>query len=227
MLSVVSSPTAALTADQTRLRDWIRSYSASLAELYEGAVIMRANRAPPGYTRLICHALREIANRLPQKIAGPQGDRVDYTGHVDKIAAGWREVAPALGPAPSIEEPSARASLPETVPIPRRVARDIGQLVDEHTKRDRRDRTAAAMFLTVAGTPSSSEQLVRSSVDTWTTSGEWFLRAHDSGESTDAAFDWPTLTTHFSTIEQLMLTMATPITEQLGGLDAILAEANR
>lgn len=60
------------TGERTALRDWLSRNAASLAQLYEGAVVMLYVHDPllPGWSRLVAHAGREIRNRLPDAVAG-------------------------------------------------------------------------------------------------------------------------------------------------------------
>src|SRR5439155_8130691 len=74
-----------LSTDQLELLAWLRRNAPSLAELYEGAVLMLQNR-PPAHVRLISHSVREIRNRLPDYVSKVKsGGRLDYTGRIDNI----------------------------------------------------------------------------------------------------------------------------------------------
>jgi hypothetical protein len=52
------------------LLEWLRKTSPSLAEIYEGAVVLLFDRQVPGFSRFVSHAVREIRNRLPGVISG-------------------------------------------------------------------------------------------------------------------------------------------------------------
>ena len=84
----VSATGRAYWTDRRRaLRQWINSYGPSIAELYEGAVQLLYGPSVPGRVRFVCHAVREIGNRLPDVVAGRQGrGRLDYASYLDKIA---------------------------------------------------------------------------------------------------------------------------------------------
>ena len=72
---------------QTKILDWLRHVDRDLAELYEGTVRLTADESFPGRGRLICHAVREIRNRLPDAVAGkgmPSG--LDYRREINKLA---------------------------------------------------------------------------------------------------------------------------------------------
>jgi len=78
---------ACWTSNRNEIRSWLQRNAPSLAELYEGAVILLYEQPLPGRTRYIAHAVREIRNRLPDVIGGPaKKQRLDYTSRIDEIA---------------------------------------------------------------------------------------------------------------------------------------------
>ena len=78
------------TAARTQILEWLKRNAPSLAELYEGAVVMLHDSSLPGRTRFISHAVREIRNRLPDAFdGGTRSPRLDYTKRVDAIGAAW------------------------------------------------------------------------------------------------------------------------------------------
>jgi hypothetical protein len=86
------SGTACWTPDRLELKAWLTRNAPSLAELYEGAVYLFFERRIPGYTRLVAHALREIANRLPDAISGSASSkRLDYKSRLDALLEQWKK----------------------------------------------------------------------------------------------------------------------------------------
>src|SRR5437899_126098 len=72
------------------IRAWLYRNAPSLAELYEGAVLLLYAHPLPGRVRFISHAVREIRNRLPEATSGVKGlPRLDYTSRLDKLAKQW------------------------------------------------------------------------------------------------------------------------------------------
>ena len=71
--------------NQKRIFEWLKEQDECIGELYEAAVRMVEDDSLPGRKRLICHAVREIRNRLPEKV-GAEGirKRVDYTNEVEE-----------------------------------------------------------------------------------------------------------------------------------------------
>jgi len=75
---------------QKRIFEWLKEQDECLGELYEAAVRMVEDDSFPGRKRLICHAVREIRNRLPEMV-GTKGirQRVDYPKEVGQLATLW------------------------------------------------------------------------------------------------------------------------------------------
>jgi len=98
-----STPTPLnLRPDQQNLVDWFSREVPELGELYRAAVLMINEKEFPGRVRLICHACREIGNRLPGKICGEEfNNRVEYVQEMDNISSLWLKEQPPLG-APSL-----------------------------------------------------------------------------------------------------------------------------
>ena len=83
------------------------------------------------------------------------------------------------------------------------------------------------MFVAVSRSQNRTRAIYTRPVGRWIEATKWFQHAHDSGTtSTDANFDRETLAKQFAAMEELLELMATPIAEQLGGLDEILDNAN-
>lgn len=75
------------TENQRELNGWLAKNAPSLAELYQGALFLLRTK-PPGFTRLISHAVREIRNRLPDFVAGKKSSsRLEYRDELDQLAA--------------------------------------------------------------------------------------------------------------------------------------------
>src|SRR5271170_6800890 len=89
-----------------QILDWLKRNAPSLAELYEGAVVMLDQFSFPGRTRFISHAVREIRNRLPDAFGGgTRSQRLDYTMRVDAISAAWPTTSPRAPSIPIDAEP--------------------------------------------------------------------------------------------------------------------------
>ena len=114
-----------------QLLEWFRQKTPSLAGAYEGAVKMLNDASFPGRTHFICHALRDISDRLIFALDPEQkGDRVQYENAFDEIEKSWPtiELIDHNGtPIPSV-----------TITLDDQLARRIDSLVGDHRKRRKR-----------------------------------------------------------------------------------------
>lgn len=116
-----------LSKKQHELLTWFRKNAPALAEAYEGAVVMLNDGGFPARLPFICHAVRDIADRLPFAL-DPQlkGNRVQYENTLDEIAGVW--------PKASIRQNTDDPHL-ESIPIPYKAATLVDGLVAEHRER--------------------------------------------------------------------------------------------
>src|SRR5712692_1930710 len=124
------------TGERTALREWLTRNAKSLAELYEGAVVILYEHDPllPGWSRLVAHAVREVRNRLPDAVAGKKvGERLDYPSRLDEIAGMWSDAGLATAATPAA--PSVLDVAPAANPgvlVPRGVYDRVSDLIREH-----------------------------------------------------------------------------------------------
>src|SRR5438270_1585735 len=124
------------TESRKEILAWLKRNAPSLAELYEGAVLILYQHSLPGRTRFIGHAVREIRNRLPDAVSGAtRRQRLDYTNRVAAISDAWR-AGPHEPLIPSDAEflSSSSVNSPELIGINPQVHRLINDLVADHTK---------------------------------------------------------------------------------------------
>jgi len=201
----LGGPVACWTATRIELRDWLRRNSPSLAELYEGAVELVFVRTPPGWTRFVCHAVREIRNRLPDAITGPvEGGTVQYTNRLDRVSSLWQRVGFGRdGSVPGLlrDDGEEIPSSPDVnVPIP--VIREIGELVRDHNNaRERPFEAATRLFEAIAPENQHLRDVLRPILENWIEVTHWFVqRAHDAG-TVDSEFDQAELRAKFELFE--------------------------
>jgi hypothetical protein len=120
-------------AKRRELLNWFRTNAASLADAYEGAVLMLLDDRFPGRIHFIAHAIRDISDRLidvldPQKPAS----HVQYAQHLNEIDPLWRR------PPQNIVNGQKESTGSDLVSIDSRVASLIDDLVDAHRKRGER-----------------------------------------------------------------------------------------
>jgi hypothetical protein len=120
-------------AKRRELLNWFRTNAPSLAEAYEGGVLMLMDERFPGRVHFIAHAIRDISDRLidvldPQKPAS----HVQYAQHLNEIEPLWRK-PPQLIVNEQNETPAS-----EFTSIDSRVASLIDNLVQAHRMRGER-----------------------------------------------------------------------------------------
>jgi hypothetical protein len=177
------------TRNRCELREWLRRNAASLAELYEGAVLLLFDAPIPGYTRFVAHAVRETRNRLPDVSSGTKsGGQLSYKGRMDDLVLVWKKEGLGTdGTFPASNSggsPSAMVS--QDTALPRKVVVMISSLVADHeATRQKPIDAAVRLFEGVAPDNQKFRDAIRPVVVQWLDITEWFMkRAHDSG-STD------------------------------------------
>jgi hypothetical protein len=160
---------ADLDGSRRDLFDWFAKNAPSLGELFDAAVRMLDDSAFPGRGYLICHALREIGNRLPHVVATlPNEGTLQYPERVGDLmelwdAAGFRE--------DSSGALAGRPLVPELTPVLSPVLNEMGRLIGDHRNvyRKRREK-AVALFEALAG--EISEPVIAQ----WMEVTRWFAR---------------------------------------------------
>jgi hypothetical protein len=230
-----------LTQGRQELMAWMeRNGATSLADLYHGAIRLIADLTFPGRLRLVCHAVREIRNRLPDIISGKDGGgRFDYVGPLDSIAKRWVKAGFSIdGSIPVSAAESGNNVRSPSVQVPRPLFQQIAQLMKAHVARrveiriggkvTRSKNIEAAIRLFEACAPENKDVLnaISPVIFQWVDVTEWFMqRAHDSGE-TLSDFDEQELQRQFQLFETALTGLARGFFTALDELDEILEEAN-
>jgi hypothetical protein len=212
-----------LSGEQLELLAWLRRTAPSLAELYEGAVLMLQSR-PPGHVRLIAHAVREIRNRLPEKVSGVKsGGAMSYVNAVDQIARTWREA----GLVPSEFADSGKLRIRTTVAVPPAAANTVVQLIRSHEQaRSTPQQTARRLFTGVAPENEAVIDALEPVVRLWLETADWFMKhAHDNGRC-DEECPRDDLERQFSRFEGTLMGVVRHFYVTVDELDKILEDAN-
>jgi hypothetical protein len=165
------------TRNCRELAECLSSISPSIAELYQGAVELLFDRPVPRFSRFVSHAVREIHNRLPQEVSGlTSAGRLDCKSRMDELVPLWRGASvfvDGMLPATGTEDGSVGAT---GILVPKRVARKIAALVDDHERARERPRDAAMrLFESVAPRNQQYRDSVRPVILQWMEVGNWFL----------------------------------------------------
>jgi hypothetical protein len=216
------------TRNRRELAEWLSSVSPSISELYQGAVELLFGRSVPGFTRFVCHAVREIRNRLPHEISGLKSTgRLDYVSRMDEVSILWKRDVSVEGKASETGGEQAGLAAPGIV-VPKQVAKKIAALVDDHDRARARPReTAMRLFEGVAPRNQKYRDSVRPVVLQWMEVCKWFMeRTHESGDR-DADFDLAELRKNFVVFESTLLAMSRVVSaffENTEELDVILRQ---
>lgn len=162
------------TPARERRRSWLRRQSPPLADLYEAAVRLYEDRAFPGRINLVCHAVREIRNALPEVMGSDVKGHFDCDASVRGIRRIWRKTGYRLH-----EVTATDAVTQDLLGVPNLVGRGFEALMLEHDAAGDRSRSKALqLFMAVA--PDSSEGQLRPLARIWWETTEWFVEeVHD------------------------------------------------
>lgn len=169
------------------LRDWFERNAPRMAPLYQAAVRLLGEPGFPARTRLLAHAVRELANALPEVVTGKKVTRA--ADRMGAIAAAWRRDVPRRaifgGDTPEVTSGPPALS-PETV------ATIDAAVVEYERGAENRATQAAALFQALR--PSTPEQRaqIEPVVREWVDGVAWFAghahepRRDDVGAANDA-----------------------------------------
>jgi hypothetical protein len=205
------------------LRAWLSRNAPSLAELYQAALIQLRDR-PPGYFRLVAHAVREIGNGLPQWVAGVERPgRLDHTSRLDAIIVIWQKSG-------LLQDTFGEAELPDAhvaFSIPGDAARAVIQLLNDHlAARLRPAEFAQRLFTGAAPENAEFESALEPVLKQWVSTIRWFVgNAHDNGRC-DHESDHDELVRRFDLFEKGLMAVVRGFYSTIEELDAILEDTN-
>jgi hypothetical protein len=212
-----------LSSDRLELLAWLRRNAPSLAELYEGAVLLLQNR-PPAHVRLIAHSVREIRNRLPDYVSKVEsGGPLNYKGRVDDIIQVWRRA----GLLPSDLTTAGLPTVDTTMAVPRAAAAAVLKLFRDHElARAKPAETARRLFTSLAPENADAIDTLEPVVQHWIEVTHWFMkRAHDDGRC-DAECPRDELERQFALFEKTLMAIVRQFYTAVDELDQILEDAN-
>lgn len=209
------------------VKGWLRRNAPALEELYEGALQMLHSPRFPGKARFVAHAVREIANRLPETITGIKGPRFEWQNKLDGILVSWTRAGLSLGGS-MLEPGSGPDSAPSTdVLIPRKVVIDIVKVLSEYSAgRETNREKARRLFEGVDPKNQAAQEAFTPIVTQWLSVTEWFVKTVHVPVSTDAVIDASELERQFELFETTLGALTREFFKTVGDLDAILEKAN-
>jgi hypothetical protein len=216
---------------QARLElfSWLHRNAESLAELYQGAVYILCKHRMSGWTRLLCHAVREIGTGVPEIIMGEKAGMLQHTNRVQTIRELWEASGlPIDGSAPGghflKEEGQAKAA---EVELPASVYFKVAELIRDHVQtRQSRKELAIRFFSKIAGQDADTQKALRPFVDQWIEVVHWFVNhAHDNRRP-DSEYDVKQIEANFELFEATLRAVVRGFFSTTDELDEILEETN-
>jgi hypothetical protein len=217
--------------EREEIRQFLRAKAPPLAELYEGAVSMLYQQpAFPGRLRFVCHAARDISNRLAEYAGGARdAEHLAYDTRLEQLAVAYEEAGFQFA-GPGTTEAEATSSA--TVQIPVHLHREMEHFILAHRQAgDRNDSKATRLFMTLAPESASHIGTLGPALKQWKSLRRWFNgSAHDSGPGTpiekirqrdDQLFE------RFAQFEAILGSLVGGFYRTLRDIDAILGDANR
>lgn len=204
---------------QVRIAEWLEEKRPDIASMYRSARGLLASPSQPGDERTrvshICHSMREVMIRLPAVIGnGGTGKRVvrsaDYVRNLPEILLRY--------PALDLFQDA------ENVPVPREIARVLGDIIRAAVSENGRILANIATFLTDDG--NTKHPAVREWHKTYNYFVKW-AHLHDSQSSLDTLPSDDDLLERITAIEALMDGKRAEFFDSLHEIEDILAAANQ
>lgn len=229
---VPSVPPAYWTTARREIRAWLHEQSPSLAELYESAVVLMFEVRLPSRVRLVAHCLREICNRLPDRVVvlDKKGSRVDYFKEMNKIADIWKKSGFNLDGKLPNSGISSEDSLPSSLPdimIPRELFLPIAELLKEHVDKGSTLESNTIRFFEkcIPDNQHLPDRLLPVAKQ-WKQLTNWLVgKAHDNG-TVDSNYDEQELLSRFELFESFLSPLARSFYSTTDELDEILEDTN-
>jgi len=213
------------------LSSWLNRNASSLGELYDGAVVLMEENRLPGRVRFVCHAVREIRNRLPDVMSGSKStERLDYVNRLDALAKTWTKEGfgfSGITVGPSFSNDSGNTEPVNDVRVPRPLFARVAKLLGDHvTARERPSAKAARLFQGCVRETSGTFNPLQPIIRQWLQVTDWFMqRTHDSG-SVDADCSVAEFREKFNLFEATLASLVRQFYNTTKELDEILEDAN-
>ena len=218
---------------QTELLGWFERNAPALGRLYKGAITMVNDPSFPGRIRFVSHAVREIANSLPDAIAGPRTEkRFDWQKELDQIVMSWiaTDLPLETGVTPIMAEEELEA-LPvepaQPLEIPSNLAQEIQRMLIDHRETTESRREAAhRLFESVAPENVQMRETLSPIMGEWMKTVRWFTgKAHHPRGKVEEDPN-SELEDKFLLFEHSLVALTGEFYKPIEGLDDILQDTN-
>ncbi len=218
------------TKARLELVGWLQEHASALADLYKGAVELTYSRRVPGWTRFVCHVMREIGNRLPDIIVGPAArTKTDADHSMSDLAGAWIDAGyPKDGTLPgSVFVGDSELPADTTIPVSHRVLQITSAMVRDYVVgcESRRD-SADVLFQALTPTREDDRAKLRSLADEWHKIMRWAVRgAHVSTDGSNEV-DSDACQERFDVFQTILGSLVWDFFTTAGEIDEILEDAN-
>jgi hypothetical protein len=202
------------------LLNWFRAKAKPLAEAYEGAIRMLADTSIPARIQFIAHAVRDIANLLPN-VLNPQSKRrrIEYDRKLDSIAS----LSPGLG---ELNEPG-NVQDQSVITIKYEVALIIDSLVIEHRDQRQKPSNSERLIQILMENEPARADINRRLVSDFEKTRRWFMELAHFRECESPRVDELVLQSQFAKFEGILHSFVGDFFTTIEELDEILQQANR
>lgn len=218
------------TKPRLRLLGWLQQEAPAVADFFGGAVELAYGRSIPGWTRFVCHAIREIGNRLPDIILGPTArTKADATHAASSLAEAWIEEGyPKDGTLPgTVFTTDERLPADTTVSVSYRIAKIASEIARDYVLGCEFRRDAAELFfqaLTPAGKDERAK--LRTLADQWHKIMRWAVRATHASKDGSNDVDPDVCRKRFDEFQSILGSLIWDFFNIAGEIDEILEDAN-
>jgi hypothetical protein len=205
---------------QKRIYDWLKGLESNLSELYWGATKLIEDKTFPGRERFICHAVREIRNRLPEAVAG-EGilKRFDYTKEIEELANAYERAGLGGVRIKDGDEQGVEQKIPQEIMV------RLNSLVSEHRAVAQRNReNVTKLLIALEPENKSMQSSLRPIAGQWMRETEWFVgRAHE-GEK--ARVEEEELVERFAKFENTLYALCGYFYDGMDRIEDLIRKAN-
>jgi hypothetical protein len=214
--------------DQERITEWLSERAPQLADVYQAAIRLLGDATFPGRQHLICHAGRDIGNRVPDVIAGRTSKRVENTEDLDTLSTLWADNGlDRIDFIPTSEDAESSTSLVNaSVAISQQVFKQMHIVVNRHRQGSQNNQKRAMKMVEAAAPENIGRQEVLVPLaKQWTELTRWFHSYAHAG-LTGKVVDEKELQNKFNTLETYLSTLIGEFYGPVETLDEILEETN-
>jgi len=222
-------PFHSVRPEQEEIGEWFEREAPHLGGLYRAAVCLLESPGFPARTYFICHAARDICNRVPEVIAGrAEFKRVDVTSELDELAHLWSQNSLDHQELPRADAPDTdgAAGMRNDVQIPIEVFKHLQILVNYHAQGQiNNTQRAVKMIESVARENTGRQESLLPLAREWVDLTRWFQARTHAGLK-ETSVDEQELQSRFRCLETYLYTLIGEFYGPVEALDAILEDTN-